>query len=262
MKLFKFIFSPTGGTQKAADILAEGLAACGNIPDTMTETIDLTDYSADFGAVCLAPEDIALIAVPSYAGRVPEDAMERLAAVRGNGARAVLLCVYGNRAFEDTPAELADGAERAGFKTAAAAAAIAEHSIAHTYAPAAGRPDAQDEECLKAYAGKIWEKLSGEECPAPAIPGNRPYKKRGAMEMIPQANEGCTKCGLCAEKCPVQAIDRNDPHIVNREQCIYCMRCVSVCPLSVREINPAAVQKVALMLQTVSPARRECELFL
>ena len=60
----------------------------------------------------------------------------------------------------------------------------------------------------------------------------------------------------------VQAIDRNDPHIVNREQCIYCMRCVSVCPLSVRKINPAAVQKVALMLQTVSPARRECELFL
>ena len=136
MKLFKFIFSPTGGTQKAADILAEGLAACGNIPDT---------YSADFGAVCLAPEDIALIAVPSYAGRVPEAAMKRLAAVRGNGARAVLLCVYGNRAFEDTLVELANGAKLAGFKTAAAAAAIAEHSIAHTYAPAAGRPDAQDE---------------------------------------------------------------------------------------------------------------------
>ena len=162
----------------------------------------------------------------------------------------------------DTFGELAKGAKLVEFKTAAAAAAIAEHSIAHTYAPAAGRPDAQDEECLKAYAGKIWEKLSREECPAPAIPGNRPYKKRGAMEMIPQANEGCTKCGLCAEKCPVQAIDRNDPHIVNREQCIYCMRCISVCPLSVRKINPAAVQKVALMLQTVSPARRECELFL
>ena len=57
--------------------------------------------------------------------------------------------------------ELANGAKLAGFKTAAAAAAIAEHSIAHTYAPAAGRPDAQDEECLKAYAGKIWENFQG-----------------------------------------------------------------------------------------------------
>ena len=226
------------------------------------ETVDLTDWDADFSAVSLSPEDIALLAVPSYGGLVPKPALERLEKIRGNGARAVLVCVYGNRAFEDTLTELFDAAKRASFQTAAAAAAIAEHSIARAYACAAGRPDSQDEAQLKEYAGRIWEKLTGEECSAPSIPGNRPYKKRGVMEMIPMPADGCTSCGLCAEKCPVQAIDRANPAQVDREKCICCMRCIAVCPQAARALPQAAVDRVGGMLSSVSPSRRECELFL
>ena len=65
---------------------------------------------------------------------------ETLAAVCGCGARAVLMCVYGNRAYEDTLVELADTAEKAGFHVIAAVAAIAEHSVVRRFA--AGRPGA------------------------------------------------------------------------------------------------------------------------
>ena len=73
---------------------------------------------------------MAVIAVPSYGGRVPGTAAGRLGAIRGNGARAVLVCVYGNRAYEDTLVELQDIAKQAGFRVTAAVAAVAEHSIA------------------------------------------------------------------------------------------------------------------------------------
>ena len=134
MKLYEIVFSPTGGTQRAADMLAKGIGGD-------AQTIDLSDVN--FGGTSLTADDAAVIAVPSFGGRVPAVAVERLGKIAGNGAKAVLLCVYGNRAYEDTLAELADAAKAAGFAVVAAVAAIAEHSIARQFA--AGRPDADDE---------------------------------------------------------------------------------------------------------------------
>lgn len=133
MKMYQISFSPTGGTKKAADILTGAL-------NGETEVIDLTNAHGDFGSVALTKEDIAVIAVPSYGGRVPGTATERLAKVHGNGARAVLVCVYGNRAYEDTLVEMLDTAKQAGFNVIAAVAAIAEHSIARQFAAAARMP--------------------------------------------------------------------------------------------------------------------------
>ncbi|WP_366914424.1 hypothetical protein [uncultured Oscillibacter sp.] len=70
MKLYEMTFSPTGGTQKAADLLTEAL-------DGEHTAVDLTDSGTDFSAVTLTPEDVAVIAVPSYGGRVPGPATER-----------------------------------------------------------------------------------------------------------------------------------------------------------------------------------------
>lgn len=136
MKIYEICFSPTRGTRKAADILAGELS-------TEIQNIDLTDSTADFNNISLTQNDISVIAVPSYGGRVSEPAAKRISAIHGNGSRAILMCVYGNRAYEDTLAELQDVAKQAGFRVISAVAAIAEHSIARQFA--AGRPDAQDQ---------------------------------------------------------------------------------------------------------------------
>ena len=181
MKGYENCFSPTGGTRKAADLLAEPLFS-------ETVPVDLTDSQADFSTVVLRAEDVAVIAVPSYGGRVPATAVQRLSAVRGNGARAVLVCVYGNRAYEDTLAELQDTAKQAGFRVVAAVAAVAEHSIVRQIA--AGRPDDGDQRQLADFAKSIQAKLEKEDDSEPAIPGNRPYKKGGGCRRVPAAPHG------------------------------------------------------------------------
>lgn len=253
MKLYNIVFSPTGGTKKVADYLTGAL-------EGEVTTVDLTDSKQNFHAVSLTKEDVAVISVPSYGGRVPAVAVERLGKVHGNGARAVLVCVYGNRAYEDTLVELEDAAKRAGFQVTAAVAAIAEHSIARQFA--AGRPDALDAAQLSDFAKQIQHKLSGADSSEPAIPGNRPYKKSGGVGMVPKATKECTNCGICAEKCPVQAIDRENPKKVDEKACISCMRCVAVCPQGARKLNPVMLSAASLMLKKVCSERRECELFL
>lgn len=253
MKLYNIVFSPTGGTQKVAALLAKALGG-------EAAAIDLTDSKRDLPAVALTQEDVALIAVPSYGGRVPAAAVERLAELNGQGARAVLVCVYGNRAYEDTLVELADAVRQAGFRVIAGVAAVAEHSIARQFA--AGRPDAQDAEQLAAFGKKIREKLSANDLSEPELPGNRPYKKAGSTGIVPKATRECNRCGVCAAECPVQAISEKDPGKVDKKACISCMRCVAVCPQKARKVNPLLLRAAGLMLKKVCTARKECELFL
>lgn len=253
MKLYDIVFSPTGGTKKVADYLVGAL-------EGEVTTVDLTDSKQDFNAVSLTKEDVAVISVPSYGGRVPAVAAERLGRVHGNGARAVLVCVYGNRAYEDTLAELEDAAKQAGFQVIAAVAAIAEHSIARQFA--AGRPGAQDKALLSDFAKQIQHKLLEANLSEPVIPGNRPYKKAGGAGMVPKPTKECINCGICAAACPVQAIEAADPKRVNDKVCISCMRCIAVCPHDARRVNPVMLAAVGVALKKVCSERKECELFL
>lgn len=129
----------------------DGIKECAGLFSVSVETVDLSDPAGDFSKYRVETEDIVLIALPSYGGRVPALATERLSQIKGNSANCVLLCVYGNRAYEDTLIEMADIAKKCGFHVAAAVSAVAEHSIMHQFA--AGRPDEEDEQKLKSYAG-------------------------------------------------------------------------------------------------------------
>ncbi|MCD7855217.1 MAG: 4Fe-4S binding protein [Clostridiales bacterium] len=255
MKIYKIVFSPTGGTEKDVDFLTAKAGSDVN-------KVDLADPNCDFKALNLGCEDLAFIAVPSYGGRVPALATERLSQIEGNNAYCVLVCVYGNRAYEDTLVELKDAAEKSGFRVVSAVAAVAEHSIVRQYA--AGRTDSKDEAELNSFGEKILEKIKSgvDEKTDLEIPGNRPYKKSGKGGLVPKADSKCNGCGLCAEKCPSQAISRDDPKSTDGEKCIHCMRCVSVCPQSARKVNKAAVSAVALALKLVCSDRKNNELFI
>lgn len=252
MNVYKMVFSPTGGTMKAADMVAQTLA------DEVT-LVDLCDSKKDFRSLVLNEDDVAVIAVPSYGGRVPTTAVARLSKCRGNGARAVLMAVYGNRAYEDTLLELQDTVKEAGFKVVAAIATVAEHSIAHQFAT--GRPDAQDQQQLEEFARQIKKKLADGHLAAPHLPGNRPYKTSN-VSMVPKATKACVSCGLCARKCPVQAIDRLHPQNVDKKACISCMRCVTICPQHARTIHPIMQFAAGLALKKACSQRKEAELFI
>ncbi len=244
----KIVFSPTGGTEKVANIIGKAWSENAVI-------IDLSDPKTDFTKCEIKKEDTVLIAMPSFGGRAPAIAIERLKQINGNGANCTLVCVYGNRAYEDTLVEMEDAAKESGFRVIAAIAAVAEHSIIPRYA--ANRPDASDERQLEGFADRI----SGKNEDVASIPGNRPYKKSGGGGLIPKVTKNCIKCGLCAEKCPVQAINP-ETLMADSKKCISCMRCVKKCPHGARKVNGAMVSVAAMAIKKACSIRKENELFL
>ncbi len=98
MKLYIFYFSPTGGTKHVSDIFC-------SVWDCEKAFVNLGDLDSD---ISLAGEDACVIAVPSFGGRFPQFLIPKFRHIRGNGAKAFLIAVYGNRAYEDTLAELND----------------------------------------------------------------------------------------------------------------------------------------------------------
>ena len=248
MNIVEIVFSPTGGTEKVAHLIRSHWGE-------NTVKIDLSDAKTDFSQYVINGEDQVLIAMPSFGGRAPAVAIERLKQIAGNGAKCTLVCVYGNRAYEDTLVEMEDAAKECGFRVVAAVATVAEHSILPQYAT--GRPDETDKAQLADFAAKI----SGKDSEITSLPGNRPYKKNGGAGLVPKPTKDCVKCGLCAEKCPVQAIDRAS-FAADPKLCIGCMRCVKQCPQNARTVNGLMVSAAAMAIKKACSVRKENELYL
>ena len=245
---YEITFSPTGGTKKSADLLSTAW-------NEKTE-IDLMKRQEDFGKYTFTAEDVCLVAVPSFGGRVPAVATERLQMMQGGGAKTILVVVYGNRAYEDTFVDLEDTLKDRGFVPVGGAAVVAEHSIFREFA--AGRPDSDDEVQLKEWSEKLKEKA--EQGGEITFPGNRPYKKYGAIPMTPKAKT-CQMCGKCVSICPVGAIPADKPNETDAEKCITCMACVATCPMQARSVNPVALAGAKAMLKKALSGRKENELF-
>ena len=64
MRFYNIFFSPTGGTEKVADIVAKGTKLD-------AEEIDLIKDPDKLMKVKLEKKDLCLVAVPSYGGRIP-----------------------------------------------------------------------------------------------------------------------------------------------------------------------------------------------
>lgn len=251
MNIHQITFSPTGGTQRVSEYICEGI-------DARPLMTDLCVKEGQIRLPDIHEEDLVIIAMPVYAGRVPALAVERLKRIPGNHAKCAVVAVYGNRAYDDALLEMQDVATEMGFRVVAAVSAVAEHSIARVYAT--GRPDAEDRKELAAFGAAIINKVEGSDTYKPlALPGNRPYRA-GNTGPFPTADERCTDCGTCRELCPADAIPADNLRSVNKEACISCMRCLSVCPTKARNIGQVEMM-VTEKLKTLCATRKGNELF-
>ncbi len=253
MNVYSIYFSPVGGTKKVMDILAGQWLH-------KTE-IDLSLPGKRYEVYRFQPGDVCLIGVPSYGGRVPAAALKRLKQMKADRSAAILVAVYGNRAYDDTILELRKAAEGCGFKVVAAIGAPAQHSIMRQFG--AGRPDGEDRRKLKAFVGKIKEKLKyPKNWRDFFVPGRYPYREYGGVTMKPETGKECSRCGDCASACPVRAIPKACPFLTNEKRCISCMRCVSICPTHARRLNGMRLFAAGLKMRKAYSGRKEPELFL
>ena len=79
--------------------------------------------------------------------------------------------------------------------------------------------------------------------------------------LVPKPDKDCVRCGLCAEKYPVQAINPTDFR-TDSKKCISCVRCVKHCRANARKVNGAMVSIAAMAIRKACSTRKENELVL
>lgn len=278
-RIYAVYFSPTLTTKKVVESIASAAGASLEVPVT---GIDITaraerEHTLEFG-----PEDAVVFGTPVYIGRVPNLIAPYFRTIKGGGAAVAAVAVYGNRASDEALPELMDILEDDGFRLAAAAAFIGEHSFSRILA--AGRPDSLDTEAA-ASMGKALALVLGGESPSAAmkagkfgdmaqIAGRRKAERRFYPATDSQGNRidirkvkpvtdprRCTGCGYCATVCPMGAIDPHDCASVPGT-CIKCSACVKRCPAQAKSfIDPTFLSHLRLLEEKFQAVRREPEIF-
>lgn len=250
MKVTTLYFSATYTTRKVVEAVAAQLSS-------KVVAYDITnDVATDI--VEIPADELLVVGVPVYAGRVPAMAVERLRRFRGANTPAVIVAVYGNRHFDDAALELHDIMTACGFRTVAAGAFIAQHSIFAKVG--AARPDAEDMIAIREFAEKT-SKLLESGFAEIEIPGKRPYKEPGGIPIWPTASRKCNACGACARLCPTGAINPASPRGVDKQKCIKCGRCIVVCPTKARRFYGIKYSLAARRFNSAFATRRAPEMW-
>lgn len=234
-------FSPTHTSAKIAHAIVEGMGAVSYSESDLTYETPMSEEPVE--------NELTIVAVPVYGGRVADTAVERLQKFVGKDSPVVPVVVYGNRDYEDALLELSGLLAQQGFTLLAAAAFVGEHSFSSSQYPiAAGRPDQKDHDEAFLFGQHILEKLESypslKALPPLRVKGNRPYKeKKAGAPAAPLVDTSlCNMCGHCIDVCPVEAISiQNNEMYSDPTRCIKCCACVKECPEEARTFpNPFA----------------------
>lgn len=235
-------FSPTGGTKKVVCHIGKSFSALKEI-----------DLSRDFADIIMKKDDFCVVGAPSFGGRVPALATERMKKLHGDKTPVLIVVTYGNRVYEDTMREMKDVLEGQGFICVGAIAAVTQHSIMPQFG--AGRPSADDFKEIDSHIAVIKDRLKS-KIKSVDVPGNFPYKETHSSPTVLDVSENCIGCGICADNCPAKAIPADKPDATDYERCISCMRCVSICPQKARSVEKV---KLASLVERLTPACSGCK---
>jgi len=234
-------FSPTGTTREVATRLAELLA------HRLDASVEYCSYTLPRERESLPDfegADLIIWATPVYAGRIPNKTLDYVRdALLSNpkaGLPAVALATFGNRAYDNALAELTALMEEGKMQVAGAAAMVTRHSFSDTLG--AGRPDRDDWERLEEFADQVAQKITDGKTGKLQIAGE-PHPERyytplkanqapaGFLKAKPKCDVSrCSRCGRCAERCPMGSIVMREGLPQFEGLCIKCQACRRGCP--------------------------------
>ena len=253
-KVWAVYYSATGTTAKVVRTAAEALAERLGLP---MEERSFTRPVERAAALAFTAADLVVVGSPTYAGKLPNkilpDFQEKL---RGNGALAVPIVLFGNRSYDNSLAELRSVLEADGFCPMAAGAFVGRHAF--TDELAFDRPGWSDLSEAKDFAGRIAEKVRAGAAGPVRVPGDPTapyYVPKGVdgepvkfLRAKPKTDFArCSRCGACARACPMGAIDPQNVAEVPGT-CIKCQSCVRRGTRGAKDFDdPAFLSHVAML---------------
>ncbi len=232
-------FSATEVSRKYAKAMGRALDSRAKEYDFTTpakrDTADVPSFTEN---------DLVILSLPVYGGRVPTICLDYLSKLKGRGTPCVVVCTYGNRAFEDALVEMEDIMDSNGFNVVGGAAVVGRHSFSDEIA--GNRPTKEDLEGAEEFIKLVVEKENVKMAKG-IIPGNRPYKEKAnrVNTMMPKTLDTCINCKYCAKMCPNGVISMEDPRIMVKDasQCLRCSSCVVRCPVHAKYFDGEDWQK-------------------
>lgn len=254
-KVWAVYYSATGTTARVVRTAAEALAEKLDLP---MEERSFTRPGERTETLAFTAADLVVVGSPTYAGKLPNkilpDFREKL---RGDGTPAVPVVLFGNRAFDNSLAELRAVLEADGFRPIAAGAFVGRHAF--TDELAYGRPGWSDLAEIRSFAERVAEKVQAggtpESVQVPGDPAALYYVPKGLdgepvkfLKAKPKTDPSrCNQCGACVRACPMGAIDPRDASQVPGT-CIKCQSCVRRCTRGAKYFDdPAFLSHVAML---------------
>jgi ferredoxin len=247
-------FSPTEATKKTVREVAKGIDL-----ERVEYDLLLSKSRKDF--LHFEKEDLLIIGAPVYGGQIPRLMHEFIRDKISGKAKAVIIAVYGNRAYDNALAEMKDLLSKKGISVIAAGAFLGEHSYSEKIA--SNRPDELDQTKQYAFGLMINEKINKNNYCEVDVPGEVPKEINKISSYFTNTNSNCILCGICARECPVSAISLVNPSEDSNENCIMCCRCIRNCPYDAREYKSEKLSGFVKGLEErVAHIRKEPEVFI
>lgn len=271
-KVTAVYFSATGNTKKIATAVAAKMAEA--LGAELAE-ISIADPAVREGKLTFGEGEVAVIGVPTYAGKTPNKLLPYLQeGFDGNGAVAVPVVTFGNRSFDNSLAELVSVMAANGFGIAGAGAFACRHAFTDVLAN--GRPNdadlAEAADLGAKAAAKVQAAGAAADLAAIEVDGDAdaPYYIPKGVDGQPAKflkakpltdSEKCSQCGVCASKCPMGSINPENVSEVTGV-CIKCQACIRGCANGAKYFEDEAfLSHVKMLEQNFAQPLKDNKLF-
>ena len=248
-KVSKIFFSPSGTTEKIVNEVAKNF-------NMNRENYDLLS----FNSTKTFNNELVIIGIPVFDGRIPKLACERLSKMKGNHTKTIVILNYGNIDYGDALLELTELLKKNNFDIVGVATTVSQHSQFNKLAK--DRPDKDDLEKINQFTRNIKEKLENKMENEIFVNGYKPYAEYVKPSFNVECSEDlCVECMDCFYTCPEEAISEISPTMTNLNDCTRCSTCINVCSENARSFGGESYHQEMQNAIENNFERKEAEFF-
>lgn len=249
-KLSKVYFSPSGSTEKIVNEVAKSF-------NMNRENYDLLSFDDEK----TFDDELVIIGVPVFNGRIPKTAQKRLSKMKGTDTKTIVILNYGNMEYVDALLELTELLKENGFNIIGIATTVSENSLFSQIAH--GRPDENDLKKISEFSKNVYEKIENGDENEIFVGGYKPFVEHEIPQFNVECDDSlCVECLDCAYTCPEDAIDESTPTMTSIDDCSRCSTCINICSEGARSFGGAEYELEKQNATENYMMRKEAEFYL